>query len=739
MKKIWCAFLEMSVGNKFLRNAWLILGGGALVLWLVLTPEMVYAASSAGGGETLKSFAATASLMIRFMVVLFLLLVQYGGDLLGTELITGDQIMEALLPMWRFFRNITNIGFVFVFLFLAASNLYASFAPEGKDSWTIKEKLPKVIFAMIAVNFSLLMFRVAIDFVHVGTIGLLSISDQGIEQKNINELLSVPTTEAGARCEAGQKEKDGKECKPWREWINGALCKDPKKKDEGAVCIMTPEQLMPLEPATATQKNIFLAFAVHFQHLEGLPILASQLGNLTDVSLNILFSFILSAAFIVAMVAVLIALIIRMVVLWFLMIVSPLLVASAILGLKMEGDADVSKHVMGNLVMPLKVAAAFSLSFVLISGMTGDDFQLMHQVEFVEAQSSVGQLLGPNMYGLLWKIATIVIFWMSVKWALKDSVGGAFITEKVMGAAESAGKFMVESATIDRPIFPGGGSIGSVMGMLDKMKSVKADEKRVDDAQFYENMGVTKKGEVEKMRSGNALRSATRGRNPEERGNEIDAHIKARGLTGMDDKAILDSSKLSDVQKTEFKELLTAAKGGVRSDIAQLEAFMKTNFANQSLGGYKLAAAGPAAAAGGAASTGQTTTVPYDTNAAGVSKTDVNYKSENITNNADNIRVKINNIKDANDANDANAARDAAMTHLQGKLKLNDDQLLKLASADLPQREKNAKELAKKIAEDMDKGFDVGDSVTSDQVTELNKLTKRLLDKRREQETPNSN
>ena len=289
---------------------------GSLVLLMLLLPNIGFAAEP----DILQNFGKMAAVMIHLLVAVFLLIVQFGGDLLGTEFITGDNIMVSLLPMWRFFRNITNIGFVLILLFIAASNLYSSFASDGGGEWTIGKKLPKVIFAMIAVNFSLLFFRVAIDFVNVGTISILSITDRAIEEKDVSQFLDRKYDENGKKCEGGEDN-----CKEWRTWINSAMCKDGQDGVKGSLCAFTKEEITEknknFETLTATKKNVFLAFAVHLQHIESLPILASKLENITDVALNILFSLVMGVAYIAAMIAVMIALIVRMVMLWLFMII----------------------------------------------------------------------------------------------------------------------------------------------------------------------------------------------------------------------------------------------------------------------------------------------------------------------------------------------------------------------------------------------------------------------------------
>ena len=335
---------------------------GVVFVSQVLDPTAVaYAAED----NALQSLASILSVVIQLFTALSLLIIQFSGDLLGTEMITGDRAMEAILPLWRFMRNVTYLGFVFALLFLSASNTFAAVSGgEGGGAWTIKEKLPKIIVAMIAVNFSLLMFVTVIDAVNVGTISILSISDKGIKEKNIGELLNVRSDGEGKSCEEGAEG-----CKKFYEWIDELLCQSNGDKSKGILCFESEDKLKDLSGISSQKKNIFLAFAVHFQHLEKLPALAAQLESMTAVVSNVLFSAVLGTAFLIALVAIFIALLSRVFVLWLAMIFSPVLVAGAILGAEGGGDFNIKEKIVTNLIMPLKIAAVLCLTFILISAM----------------------------------------------------------------------------------------------------------------------------------------------------------------------------------------------------------------------------------------------------------------------------------------------------------------------------------------------------------------------------------
>ncbi len=452
---------------------------------LTFVPDLAYANSL--NQEALKSFAEILSLLIKIFTGLALLMIQFGGDLLGTELITGEVPMQAILPMWRFVRNLVNIIFVLFLLYLAFANLYSSVGGEGSN-WTIKDKLPKVILAMIAVNFSLLGFRVVIDAVHVGTISILSISDAAIEAKgggnNLEALLTHMTTETGAECTCPPKageDKAGEECnmtnaggsgtfkasltdppkewldknrqcKSFRRWINNTMCDTASGPKSGMLCVLDKIEARNIGHET---RNIFLAFGVYFQNLEKLPALAANQGNFINVAENVLFSMILGLMYCVALVAVFVALIVRVLVLWLILICSPALVAVGIMGISGGGELDFGKKVITHLIMPLKIAGAFALSFVMVTAMM--DFPEMKTDQFLGiGEGALSQFGVSSVYGLMWKLATIIIFWRAAFWAIKDTEA-TFITDKIKSVGETAGKFAAGAASdmVQLPM-PGG-------------------------------------------------------------------------------------------------------------------------------------------------------------------------------------------------------------------------------------------------------------------------------------------
>ncbi|MCF7846972.1 MAG: type IV secretion system protein [Candidatus Gracilibacteria bacterium] len=538
---------------------------GVLCLSIFL-PETVAAQSVEDlvGSESLQGLAEIAAVIINIFTFLSLVLLNFGGELLGTDMITGPEAMMAIRPMWVWVRNLVNIVFVGVLVFLAFSNLFSSFRGDGGGSnWTIKDKLPKIIISLVAINFSLLGFRLVIDAINVGTVAILGIADTKLEGTDTDSLNKVITEKSWVPVNSESKKKElknragnklisqgnvigfgvGAKCKNSEEYlidqaneandtllveegdklfscesalaqINDTFCpswreyeddRTPEKfnndADQHNCLFMMSESYFSenetngmIQSKTDPGRNLFMAFGTTFMHLERLPQLAANLNNLGAVLDNTLFSALMAIAYLVALVVIFIALIARLIVLWLALVFSPLLVAASIMGFGKAGSGDLATKFVTHLIMPLKIAAAFAISFVMLSAMvTFSSTQAEASGQafwFGPALSQIGQ----GEYALLWQLATIVIFWMAAFWAIQGNIAEK-ITSGIKSGVEMLGKTTAEAATIYRPIFAvGTGKEKVSIGSLGQIPMVARDSlnrrKRQEYQTWQEQLGM---------------------------------------------------------------------------------------------------------------------------------------------------------------------------------------------------------------------------------------------------------
>jgi hypothetical protein len=581
----------------------------ALVIGQFISPEVAMAVTESNENETLKAFAQLFSVFVNIFTFISLVFLNYGGDLVGTEFLTGPDPMGAIRPMWVIIRNITNVLFVLILLFLAFSNLFSSLGGEG-GNWTIKEKLPKVILALIAINFSLLGFRVVIDAVHVGTITIFSIPDSTLQAKgsdNLQDML-IQRVEVDV-------DKDVVKYVPFYEVMNDLMCGTDKGNEwhsEGRKFKINEEGLPEIDasgeykalneslsddcffgidptdmrvgsPKSRSAHNLFLAFGIQFQKLQNLPSLAARLNDWSDVFTSVLFVSILSLAQVVALAAVFIALLLRIVVLWVAMVFSPALIAAAIMGFGGGKEGTIGTQVITNLIMPLKIAAAFSVCFLMMDTMMN------------VGESGVGNLIrtgasistfGATGYGLLWSIATIVVFWKAAFWALEGSAGED-IANTIKGGAETTGKFLAKAGTVDREFFPMPGMDGENKVALSTLYKAgtsgvvtahnKAMEK--DSRSFTDHVGLTdpaKTGNVEKIRDA----IGNMGTAGQVMASEFVDFIKEHPIEGLDKKNATDTyGRFGNALKTQIENHGGGEAGfiaGMTKDIQGQKEYLET-------------------------------------------------------------------------------------------------------------------------------------------------------------------
>jgi hypothetical protein len=470
------------IHRLFRTKAFLMTLVGVCIGMLIWQNEVWAAPGSITADNAAKSLAQILSLVVNLVTFFIMLMINYMGDLFGVDMITGDTPMSVIRPMWVVIRNITNIIFVGILLFLVFSNLF------GISNWSVKEKLPKVIIALVAINFSLVGFRVILDVVNVGTVSILAIPQDIMREKgvgSVQDIMLAGYNSDGEPCPkliqntSGTKWNIGdggvaditdasgaqkypypftgeEECAPFYARMNNHLCdntfsRGDAETDDSCLFYIDPLKLNKPHANSMASHNLMTAFAVYFFRIEQLPALAGQIQSWDGVVMNVLFSTIMALAIIVSLFAVFVVLLVRVVFLWIAMVFSPFLLAAAILGIG-GGGGDLSSKFVTYLIIPIKVAAVFAVTYIMMSAMVEFSTSNM-QNEYLVMGPSLS-LFGMGISGLLWQIATIGIFWKAAFWAVKDTEA-QWVIDGIKGGAETLAGVAGRWATIDRPILPG--------------------------------------------------------------------------------------------------------------------------------------------------------------------------------------------------------------------------------------------------------------------------------------------
>lgn len=462
----------------YLSRPKLRLGLWGLFLGLLLVPEMVFASQQVAAG-----FGAILSLIVEcitFFVVLFL---DLAGPLMGSEHITGAHMMQTIRPLWVFVRNMVNVLLVVVLLYIVAYNLF-TFGQGG--NWTIKDKLPRFIMTLVLINFSLLGMRVAIDAVNVATYSVLTMPHYAIsEPKAVEDWIGETCTdemEKAKKCEKGQS---------FRDKVNAHACESGSA--DTSPCFFQIEA----DPNVANltvgpERAIFFAFGVYILQIQELMTLPENLESLSDVLNNTLFSLVMAIAYAIVLAGLFVALVARTIVLWLMIIISPVLIGAKLMGI---GYLDfVWDMFINHLFIPLKIALALGMSFLMIMALI--PFQMDDSI--IRLGPSL-QTFGHTGYDMLWQIATVAIFWGTAKWALDNTVAKAAV-DGITGFGESLGK-MALSGVANAPIIPTG-TANQGMGVSQLFQIPRRIQDRFEGggtdglAEFMKNTFGTDDGQV---------------------------------------------------------------------------------------------------------------------------------------------------------------------------------------------------------------------------------------------------
>lgn len=576
MKKILSRFRNL--GRH--QSVWI---GLFILSFFFVEPAFAQANTPTDANAALLGLGSILAVVVNILTFLVLLIMSWGGDLIGTTFITGPEAMKSIYPMWVFIRNLVNISFVLVLMFLAFANLFSSLS-GGQGSWTIKDKLPRIIIALIAVNFSLLIFRVAIDAVHVGTITILSISDTVMEEKaayNPTAILNAGINNTTyARCSPVETDTSilpssgGGKCLPFYRYVENALCSNEDADDSDCLIrfsadVRANEQSGLVQASSSTEQNIFWAFGTYFQKLELLPMLAGDLRSLSGVISSTFFSAIMAIMYAVAWVAIFIALAIRVLMLWLFMIMSPALVAAQIMGISGGGEFNIQQRLVTNLIMPLKIAAAFALSFVMISAMIEVSAEM--QTGIFEPGRALQSFWGvtTSPFGIMWQIMTVVVFWMAVWWALSGSEA-EFINNGIKSGAEQIGKYTGNFA-LDRVRIPGIGSDGMSVRSLGSLGSVLQADEQSRTRQNREDLGGLLGLDTAASEAADALRAFSATRSNIEAGEAANSGVyTGQAILGLGSARAIagELEKLSIGARNSLANRVGLAAGASPADIA---------------------------------------------------------------------------------------------------------------------------------------------------------------------------
>lgn len=454
----------------------------------LLIPLTAFAATDSAAETTQKTAQAiitSVNMGLGLLQMILWPLIWLAGKLLTNDMIFGNGVEDKLRDIWQDIRNLVNLGFVVILLVIAFSNILG-LGQENK--YAIKKALPKFVAALLLVNFSFFGVKVVLDVTNIATVALIGISGEKIKESAKWPPPGLDTTKdydfhtaAGTTTTAKVTDKTFTGNDIIRATAEIQICNPVKDKSENTSETMGRELFCETmadengvekfigtltEDAYAALKsidarNITLYMATNLMNINAVNQLPSvnassssssaeasisgYLNQLIDLGIGVILSIVELFVFGTAIIALVVVLFVRVVVMWNVLVLSPLVALMIFLPESVKTGLDVQKQVVKQAIAPVIIAATMGIGIAVLYGLKG-----------AEIISDLNELKSPSaVFSSLSDIAVIigaiVVVWKGVETASKDTFGG-FIVETVQKNVMDMGKFAGKLATIYTPV-----------------------------------------------------------------------------------------------------------------------------------------------------------------------------------------------------------------------------------------------------------------------------------------------
>ncbi len=426
---------------KKLAKRTVLLAGMAFLCVAIIAPEVFTAfAVSPATTPAETDFANGIEAVQGVLNVVLWPILMIIGALLDNTLLFGSGMEERIREIWIPIRNLVNIFFVLVLVGVALYNVLGLGEKDGQAS--LKALLPKIVVGLILVNFSFFAMKVVLDATNLLTTAIFAIPAEITGEVQINDkeeksLCDKDFSTYETLCTGGKLNEQGKQ------FLN-------KWGSHNAAMLL----------AIKTGKVIF------YKDVD------VKMENWEQLSISVIVSMIMYLLFGVAFLALLAILAIRIVVLWVVIVLSPILIlamASPELSQKIPPLKDLIDKFIAILMAPITIALTLSVGWIMLSAFQG--------YQSLEGSSlTIGKFAGENMasgipvaglstiQSLIVAIGTIAVIWAGVFGAAKGTYAEAAVA--VLGeAVKGAAKWAAWTPIKHLPIAPGM-NIGDFMGKI---------------------------------------------------------------------------------------------------------------------------------------------------------------------------------------------------------------------------------------------------------------------------------
>ena len=389
-----------------------------------------------------------------------------------------------LHKIWVISRNLVNIIFVFLLLYMALKEIFF----VGKET-DLKKNLIKFTFLLIFVNFSWLTTKVVLDAAQVVTHIVFAIpsgisGDTKLPQCVVDTMGKQPlkgacsptTILAPADSGSGKilyfedDDGDADDCDKVKKAYDDAYdsktgeAKEPKDPKNKAFHKRTSMCMENLNFFKYDQNTAVIYLTYGMARIQNL-VNSTAGDDAIQLAVGVVMSLVMQAAYAIALTALFVALIVRMLMLWMFVGFSPILVL--ILYFKgedsnplaqLEGKFDFQTFAKWAFV-PAKVGAVFVVSFIMISAGQSLGDVLVDNVtnqsgmtfKILEGKS-IFMGLG-SMQTFIWLLMSIAVLWLGVFAVLSDMPVIGTMASNILSATKQKAATIAKSP-LYAPILP---------------------------------------------------------------------------------------------------------------------------------------------------------------------------------------------------------------------------------------------------------------------------------------------
>jgi hypothetical protein len=447
----------------------------------------------------IQSFLSQAIWPVLYMI----------GGLMDNNLLFGAGMAQTLQDIWIPIRNLVNIFFVVALVGIALYNITG--LGEDGGAYAIKAALPQIIIGIIAVNFSFLGIKVALDVVNVVSTAIFALPAQldlgdvtlspetqkefciglsGYKKSDFATPAELETKDTATKLNEGAKNEYTKRMASM--YGIKVVTDDTASSLLGKVdaSSLTAEQKAKFKAEVApdpdgkntigyhpicdgiklakkgneyfgklTQSNVAAAMAVNMMKIPFISNLdTTNLKTVDDVSkiaINVIFGLVMFILFSASFVALLIVLLARLVVMWISIALSPIIIVTmAVPALKEQLSAvsKISEQFTKHLFVPIPIAFALSIGWIMLRTVSKTNLQNV-LVQGTDVSMGVPIVGLSTLQDLVVAVGCVAIIWMGVFEAAEGTIAGT-VTGTMKGWLKSAGTLIGTLPFKHLPIIP---------------------------------------------------------------------------------------------------------------------------------------------------------------------------------------------------------------------------------------------------------------------------------------------